>query len=132
MLLHIFFVCIFLPFLFLGDPFIGYFRSNFNYVADNKRQRATIFINHLIEIGAMSNTFPPGPSFMQNKEKLRTYNQKGNFSLHNARNLVEKSECFKFVNFKESGKKGIFICNLRYVCRNRHKYKFQNKKNASF
>jgi hypothetical protein len=124
---------ILLLYMFFSMCFTAIFRSKFKYVAKNKRESATIFFNNLIAIGAMTYNFFPGPSFIEYKEKSRAFNQRSNFSLHNARNALEKPQCFKNITFSESGKEGVFICNLRYVCKTRRKYKFKNlKKNYLF
>ncbi len=122
---------ILLLYMFFSMCFTAIFRSKFKYVAKNKRESATIFFNNLIAIGAMTYNFFPGPSFIEYKKKSRAFNQRSNFSLHNARNALEKSQCFKNITFSESGKEGVFICNLRYVFKTRRKYKFQNKKKLS-
>jgi hypothetical protein len=36
-----------------GDEFVARYRSIGNYVADNKREAGAIFLNHLIDLGAV-------------------------------------------------------------------------------
>ncbi|XP_046463746.1 uncharacterized protein LOC124209687 [Daphnia pulex] len=75
-----------------GDPFVARYATADNYVDDNKREAATIFVNHLINLGVVTlngRRFTTGPNLKQYASSLEMWNR-GYYNVHNARCAVEK------------------------------------------
>jgi hypothetical protein len=55
---------------FSGDPFAARYSTSENYVDDNKKEAATIFMNHLIDLGVMTLNGSRGPNFQDYVQSL--------------------------------------------------------------
>jgi hypothetical protein len=74
-------------FFLTGDEFVARYHSIGNYVADNKREAGAIFLNHLIDLGAVVKNGPmitAGPNFVRYVEYL-DLGRWGHYNVHNAR-----------------------------------------------
>ncbi|EFX83883.1 hypothetical protein DAPPUDRAFT_239471 [Daphnia pulex] len=71
-----------------GDPFVAEYFSHSNNVKENKRQCATKFLNHLIEMGVVTLDGHRGENFNAYVVSLNAKSWE-NFIVHNARTKVE-------------------------------------------
>jgi hypothetical protein len=73
-----------------SDPFVAIFYAHNNPVSENKRKSATIFVNHLIVIGAMTIDGQKGEKFEDYVDSLEDVNaSRGYFTVHNARTKMD-------------------------------------------
>ncbi len=103
---------VYFPF-FSGDPFVARYLSNYNYVDDNKREAATIFMNHLIDLGVVTLNGRRGPDFQAYVERLDA-GRWGHYTLHNARCLVKRHLGARNFVFSPTGEEGRYNCSLQY------------------
>jgi hypothetical protein len=85
-------------------------------VADNKREAGTIFLNHLIDVGAVvmyGHRITAGPNFLLYKESL-DLGRFGCYNVHNARCGVEHHLGVGRFKFLETGTPGRYICTLQF------------------
>jgi hypothetical protein len=100
-------------YIYSGDSFVATYIANDNYVADNKRECATIFFNHLIVKGVMTLNGQRGQNFQAYVESLNAGTW-GHFSVHNSRCAVEKALCVGNLWHSQTGDTGRYNCYLRY------------------
>jgi hypothetical protein len=99
-----------------------------NYVDDNKREAATIFVNHLINLGVVTlngRRFTTGPNLKQYASSLEMWN-KGYYNVHNARCAVEKYFGRRNFYFSETGGPGRHRCSLQFPNYGTGKRNFNN------
>jgi|LakMenEpi03Aug12_release.lakeMendotaPanAssembly.Ray.scaffolds.fasta_scaffold386341_3 hypothetical protein len=104
-------------FLFLtGDAFVAKYDSIDNFVAENKREAGAIFLNHLIDVGAVVMNglmITTGPNFRQYVQSLNL-GRWGHYNVHNARCSVETHNGKDNILFLETGGRGRYRCTLQY------------------
>jgi hypothetical protein len=104
-----------------GDPFVAIFYAHNNRVSEKKRQCATIFVNHLIVMGAMTIDGQKGEKFKDYVDSLEAVNaSRGYFTVHNARTKVDNFLDRKVMK-SETGEPGAYCCYLRYLHNNQSK-----------
>jgi hypothetical protein len=104
-------------FLFLtGDVFVARYHSSTNYVADNKREAGALFLNHLIDVGAviMNGTMITTGPHLENYISDLDLGRWGNYNVHNARSNVERHLRSNDIRVQEYGVPGRYRCNLQY------------------
>jgi hypothetical protein len=98
---------------FSGDPFVARYLTNDNYVDDNKREAATIFMNHLIDLGVVTLNGRRGPNFQAYVQSLDA-GRWGHYNVHNACCAVERHLGTKNLVFSLTGEAGRYNCCLQY------------------
>jgi hypothetical protein len=94
-----------------------------NYVDDNRREAATIFINHLIDLGVVilnGRRVTTGPNLQQYVNSL-DMGRRGYYNVHNARCAVEKYLGRRHFYSSETGDAGRYTWNLQYPTHGRGK-----------
>jgi hypothetical protein len=107
------FLCYYLliiSFLLTGDGFVAKYDSIDNFVADNKREAGAIFLNHLIDVGAV---ITAGPRFQRYVESL-DLGRWGHYNVHNARSSLENHLGSNNIIKREYGVPGRYRCNLKF------------------
>jgi hypothetical protein len=102
---------------FSGDPFVVSYSTRDNYVADNKREAATIFMNHLVDLGVVTLNGPrvtTGPNFTAYVQSL-DLGRWGHYNVHNTRCVVER-HLGPGNFFSLRGGAGRYHCSLQYPC----------------
>jgi hypothetical protein len=85
-------------------------------VADNKREAGTIFLNHLIDVGAVvmnGRMITAGPRLQHYVQSL-DLGRWGGYHVHNARSSLEKHLGTGNIIKKEYGVPERYRCNLKY------------------
>ncbi|EFX80132.1 hypothetical protein DAPPUDRAFT_318748 [Daphnia pulex] len=99
-----------------GDPFVARYHTVDNFVDNNKREAATIYLNHLIDLGVVIMNglmITTGPNFQQYVQRL-DLGRWGHYNVHNARCSVENHLGRGNFLFLETGGPGRFHCTLQY------------------
>jgi hypothetical protein len=95
---------------------VARYHSIRNFVADNKREAGTMFLNHLIDVGAVVMNGPiitAGPNFLRYVEYL-DLGRFGYYNVHNARCGVEHHLGEGNFTFLQTGGPGRYICSLQF------------------
>lgn len=85
-------------------------------MADNKREAGTIFLNHLIDVGAVvmnGHLITAGPRFVRYREDL-DLGRFGYYNVHNARCGVEHHLGVRHFTFLQDGEPGRYTCALQF------------------
>jgi hypothetical protein len=110
---------------------VAQYIGNDNYVDDNKRECATIFLNHLIELCLMTLDGRRGENFNAYVVSLNVESW-GSFTAHNARTKVEHALGMRIFFKRDTGEPGCYKYYLRYASNGESNNNFKNFKKLSF